>query len=239
MKLLSPIISIIILVLFAPSLALAATLSVSPATGTFNKGCSFSIDIKLDTGGVATDGTDAILLFDASKFTANTITPGTIYSDLPGNNIDNNKGVITTSGLASISSPFTGQGTLGTINFTVKDTVQTGAAMISFDFDSNDKAKTTDSNVVQRGGSIADVLASVTNGNYTIGTGSCAGAVATPRPQGNTGSGSAQVTPQPKKTVDQLVDGTGKGPGTPELTFMITIVGSILTVLGILGLALL
>lgn len=239
MKLLSPIISLIILLLVTTTQVFAATLSLSPSSGTFNRGCSFSLDIKLDTQGVQTDGTDAIVLYDQSKVTATSITSGTIYSDYPGNNIDDAKGVVTTSGLASISSAFSGQGTLATLNFTVKDTAPTGAMLISFDFNPNDKTKTTDSNVVQRGGSTPEVLSAVTNGTYTIGTGSCAGATPAPAvlsPRGGPNQGSASGAVQPVQIAERksLPDS-----GTQELTFAIAIVGSVLTVLGILGLALL
>lgn len=221
--------------------AQTATLSLSPASGTFNKSCTFSLQINLNTGGVQTDGTDAILIYDSSRFTATSITSGTIYPDYPGNNIDETDGKITVSGLASISSAFSGSGTLATVNFTVNDTTQTGATQIKFDFDPNDKAKTTDSNVVERG-TVADILNSVTNGSYTIGTGTCAAASPSPGAVG-TGAGAkggtGVATPSGAETIDQLVDRTGKGPGTSELTMTLAIVGSVLTVLGILGLALL
>src|SRR3989344_4454303 len=158
-------------------LAQAATLSLLPSSGTFNKWCTFSVEIKLDTTGAQTDGTDAILIYDSSRLTATAITSGNIYPDYPGNNIDDTSGKITISGLASVSSAFSGQGSLAVVNFTVKENAPTGATQVKFDFDSSDKAKTTDSNVVQRG-TASDILNSVVNGSYTIGTGSCvAGAV--------------------------------------------------------------
>lgn len=231
------IITIIIIITFIlPSTALAATLSLSPATGTLNKSCGFALTVTLDTQGTQTDGTDAILVYDPARFTATSILNGTIYSDYPGSNIDSATGRVTISGLASVASPFSGKGTLATVNFTVQDNATVGATAVTFDFDPNNKAKTTDSNVVERG-TVADVLSGVTNGSYTIGSGSCAG-LATGLPQGQAGvaTPSAGVRPQ---TIDNLVDATGKGPGTPELTFTIALLGSILTVLGILGLALL
>jgi hypothetical protein len=239
MKKLRLIILTIVALFVTPVSAFAATLSLSPSSGTFNRGCAFSLDVKLDTAGVQTDGTDAIIMYDQSRFLATSVTSGTIYADYPGNNIDEIKGVITTSGLASISSPFSGTGTLATINFTVKDTAATGATQISFDFNPADKAKTTDSNVVQRGGATADVLSAVTNGSYTIGTGAC-GAGATPvvlpgTGRGSTGAASGSAAVQPNN-LDQVVGGS---TGTSEFTFTIAIVGSVLTVLGVLGLALL
>lgn len=220
--------------LTAPVLAQQATLSLSPSSGTFNKGCNFSLNIDLNTGGAATDGTDAILIYDTSRFTANSITAGTIYSDYPGNNIDETSGKITVSGLASVSSAFSGQGTLATVNLTVKETASTGATQIKFDFDPNNKAETRDSNVVQRG-TVADILNSVVNGNYTVGAGSCVQQTPTGPGTQKGGPGTVESTPSAEIPLKkELPEG-----GTAELTFTLAIIGSILTILGILGLALL
>lgn len=240
-KLLITIFYLIIIGVF-PESALAATLSLSPQVGTFNKGCTFSLDIKLDSGGIQTDGTDAILKYDQSRVSATSISSGTIYADYPGNNISDSSGLVTVSGLASVSSPFSGTGTFATVNFKVLDTAQAGATQIRFDFDPNDKTKTTDSNVVERG-TVADVLSSVVDGNYVIGTGSCVSASPspTPSPSSLTGGGRGALGPgqtatpsaQPLRTPSPTLP----PGGTPELTFTLTIVGSVLTVLGILGLA--
>lgn len=234
--------------------AQAATLALSPTSGTFNKGCSFTVDINLNTGGAATDGTDAILIFDTSRFTADSITPGTIYADYPGSSTDNQAGKVLVSGLSSVTSAFSGQGVFATVGFTVKDNASTGASLIKIDFDPNDKTKTTDSNVVQRS-TVVDILNSVTNGTYTVGSGTCA---STPQPTpgsptgtinpptgfinppiGSTGSATItppKVFPTPPKFIDDVVGGK---TGTIELTATIAIVGSILTILGILGLVVL
>lgn len=219
--------------LTASVFAQQATLSLSPSSGTFNRSCNFTLDIRLDTAAAQTDGTDAILTYDSSRLAATSITSGNIYPDYPGNSIDDTNGKITVSGLASVSSAFSGQGSLATVKFTVKENAPTGATQIKFDFDPSDKSKTTDSNVVQRG-TASDILSSVVNGNYTVGTGTCGTAPTT----GGKGGQGAVSTPS-AKTLDQLVDKTGKGAGTPELTFTLAIVGSVLVVLGILGLALL
>lgn len=223
-----------------PAQATAATLSLSPSSGTFNRSCEFTLSIELDTAGSQTDGTDAIIKYDPTRVTALRIVDGTIYSDYPGSNIDTQSGKITISGLASVQQGFSGKGSLATVGFRVSDTAPTGISQVTFDFDPNDKSKTTDSNVVERG-TVVDVLSSVVNGNYTIGTGSCVsqspGAVSGPGIGGSPGGATGVSTPsgQPK-TIDQLVGGK---PGTPELTYTLAIVGMILTVLGILGLALL
>lgn len=230
--------ALLVFFLGSPASALAATLSLVPSTGSANRGCSFAVNIELDTAGVATDGTDAILKFEPSKLTAvSPIQQGTIYPDYAGNNIDAQTGTITVSGLASVAEAFTGKGTLATITFNVPANAPAGATTVKFDFDPNNKAKTTDSNVVERG-TIADVLSSVVDGNYTIGTGTCGQQTltttpGTTRPQGQTADSTQSAQP---KTIDDAVGGQ---TGSEQLTFTIAIVGSVLTILGILGLVLL
>ncbi len=236
------IIILALITLFSATPALASTLSLSPATGTFNKSCTFALDVLLDTQGALTDGTDAYLNFDSSRFTMNSIdTTGKIYPEYPGSGIDSqNPNRILISGLAAAGSPYSGSGKLATINFTVKDTSQTGLSQVTFDFDTNNKNSTIDSNVVKNGDS-SETLTSVNNGSYTIGSGSCTSVTPSPAPRGGNIGGSNISTPSateiPLKqipTKESLPDG-----GTPEFTAAIAIVGSILTVLGILGLALL
>ena len=218
--------------------ALASTLSLSPTSGTFNKNCAFSLDVLLDTQGVGTDGADAYLNFDSSRFSMISIdTSGKVYTEYPGSGIDpNNANRILISGLAPFGKPYTGSGKLATINFTVKDGAQTGATQMTFDFDINNKNSTTDSNVVQTGTS-SETLSSVNNGNYIVGAGGCASA--SPIPQGGNIGGSNISTPSASIPLKTIPTKGGELPsgGTYEFTATIAVLGSILTVLGILGLA--
>lgn len=227
---------VIFLALFSfaePVFAQQATLALSPSSGTFNKGCPFSLQVILNTGGAQTDGTDAILLYDPTRFSAQSVVSGSIYPDYPGNNIDDTAGKITISGLASVTTPFSGQGVLATVNFKVVDGAPTGVSQIKFDFDPNDKSKTTDSNVVERG-TVQDILNSVVDGNYTVGTGTCVAPSSSPKPIGgpvSTGTSSA-IPNQPLPTT--LPNG-----GTQETTYTFAAVGGGLVLAGILGLILL
>jgi len=242
MKKLLASILMLILLLASPTYALAAILSLSPSTGTFNTGCSFALDINLDTQGVSVDGTDVILIYDNSRFSATSVNTGTIFAEYPGSGPDDAAGKVLVSGLASFTKSFSGTGTLATVNFTVKGSAPAGAAQVKFDFDSNNRTETRDSNVISKTIN-SDLLNSVVNGNYIIGTGTCASSSPAPSILPKTGGQGAVSTPSAeipvKKTLDQYVDKTGKGPGTSEFTFTIAIVGSVLTVLGILGIALL
>lgn len=239
------IITIITVILTTPVSALAATLSLSPSSGTFNRGCSFTLGINLDTAGAQTDGTDAILNFDPTRVSATTITPGTIYSDYPGTNIDST-GKITISGLASVAQPFAGSGVLATLAMTVPANAPTGVTQVTFDFDPLNPTKTTDSNVVERS-TVRDVLASVTNGSYTIGTGACSAQTQTTTTGGSTttggtGGGTTVVTGggyTTPTTVGTIPVKTLPAAGSEILTFTLGIIGVTLTVLGILGFAVL
>lgn len=236
--------------LFLPSVVFAqnpvASLSLSPSTATFNRGCGYNLDINVDTGGAETDGTDAILIYDATRFqvTPSDITAGTIYPEYPGLTVESGK--ISISGFSSASQSFKGSGKLATVKLTIPQTAPTGATQIKFDFDPSDKTKTSDSNVVERG-TIADVLNSVTSGNYTIGTGTTCtgGSQAAPggAPGGSQGapgvstpSASPLPTNQPLPTPQggQLPD-----TGNVQTTWIMAVTGSLLIILGIIGLALL
>ncbi len=218
-----------IFILATPSFALAASLSVSPSGGTLNRSCSYSIDVNLDTGGQDTDGTDAIIKYDPTKITVNSVTPGTIYPDYPTANPNNTTGTVTISGLASVSTPVSGSGKFATLNVSVLSGASVGTTtQMNFVFDPNNPTDTTDSNVVQSS-TVVDILNSVTNGSYTIGGGSCNG----------TGAVTTVTTPQgtpSAETIDVIVSGT---PGISDNTILLSITGGILAVLGILGLALL
>lgn len=210
-------------------LAVGSTLTLSPATGTFNKNCNFSLQVMVDTGGYETDGTDAILTYDITRFTANKINNGSIYQDYPGNNIDAQNGKITISGLSSVGSAYKGAGILATIDFTVLAAAPVGASQIKFDFDPTDKAKTTDSNVVERG-TMIETLNQVVDGNYVIGTGICSakgGVVSTP-----------SATIYQESTITAVPTKVPLGQTADSTTTMVMIVtaGSLMA-LGVFGIA--
>ncbi len=242
--------------LLSPAVAMAATLSLSPSSGTVSRGCNVALKIELDTENADTDGTDAILLYDPTRYTATAITNGTIYPDYPGNTIDTQNGKVVVSGLASVDSPYKGKGILATVIFTVSQNAPVGASSIKFDFDPNNKAKTTDSNVVQRG-TVTDILDAVTDTNLTVGNGTtCAiaqggstnitttngtgGSLSTNSTTNSTtlGKGGIIATPSASIPLKELSPG-GKTPGFTDSTFVLVGIGSVLTILGIIGLALL
>ncbi len=257
MKLIRKVVALIPVLGFlmiTPVSAFAATLTLDPASGVLNKGCEVTVKINLDTQGVQTDGTDVIVLYTPAQLSTSTsqITNGTIYPEYPGNSVDTS-GKISISGISSVSSPYSGTGTFATIKFNVASTLKENDKItLNFDFDPNNKTKTTDTNVVERG-TIADVLSSVTNGSYTVGAGSCgAGITQSPSPAGSAGGGQGGVLPgtSPSSTqsaqyqvykpngIDDFT-GNGKSSGLLDNTIAISAVGIVLVVLGIAGLAIL
>ena len=216
--------------------AASATLSIQPASGIFNIGCPFTLDVFLDTGGARTDGTDAILFYDQSRFTAQKIRPGTIYADYPGTVIDATKGRVAISGISSLSSAFAGQGILASIDFVVAADAPVGATQVTFDFDPADKSKTTDSNVAEQG-TVSEILSQVSNGSYVVGTGTCGAVQATPTPVvgrgGSIGTGSGQLPIGNKG--GSLTPG-GKEPGVALPTIVLATAGVALSLFGVAGL---
>ena len=218
--------------LFSAQNAFAATLGLTPSTGNYARGCIIGLKINLDTQGAQTDGTDVILIYDPAQLSLQTsdIINGSIYQDYPGNSVDQAGGKVSISGISSVSTPFSGNGTFATVNFHVSPAAS-GVTQIKFDFDPNDKTKTVDTNVVERT-TINELLNSVTDGTYTITqTGGCG--TATGQGQlGSNGQGQAASSASaiPVKTV--LPDTALSGP-----TMILAGVGMLLTVLGIAGLA--
>lgn len=253
---------VLIFGLVSPAVAFAVTtpsasLSFDPLTGSLNRGCSVAVNVVVNTGTTAgsvaqTDGTDAIIKYDPAIFSVavNSIQDGTIYSDYPGNSVDTAAGKISISGLASVSQAFSGTGVLATINFTVKADAPLQTTKLTFEYTS-DPAITVDSNIVERQ-TVADVLRTVNNSQYTIGSGSCSaqpspGAPAPVPggtiivPVGGTKIISGGIIPGqtkvPYSSPSALTQLTQSGDATS--TFIFIMAGSVLTILGILGLALL
>ena len=172
---------------------------------------------------------DVTISFNPAQLSVSSLDKGDIYPDYPSITYQNSTGSINISGLASVDSPFTGSGKFARVNFSVKSNAPAGATNVNFAFDPNDTQKTTDSNVVKTE-EVVDILTSVTNGTYTVGTGVC-GAV-----------GSSPITPDkggtPSADLDDIT-GNGTPPGVSGTTLILSIVGSFLVILGIAGLALL
>ncbi len=149
--------------------AQAATLSLSPSSGNYSVGQTFSVDILLDTKGTAIDGVDIVYLnYDRNYLeivddnvsqSGIQITPGALMPMTLANTVNATNGKITFSQITAGGNTFTSSGaqSLATIHFKVLKAANT---QVYFDFVVNG---TADTNVASIG---KDVLTTVTNGNY-------------------------------------------------------------------------
>jgi hypothetical protein len=147
----------------------AATLILSPSSGTFTAGQSFNVNINLDTTGQTVDGVDlyslhfnpAILQVNDANASASgvQITPGTLLSQTLTNTVNNTSGTIIFSQVTTGGVHYTGSGILATISFRA---VANGTSAVSFDFT---PGSTADTNAAGGG---TDRLTSVTNGSFTV-----------------------------------------------------------------------
>lgn len=142
--------------------AASATMQFSPASGSFTIGQNFTVNVLLNTGGGRSSGTDMIVSFPADKIILTDITPGTIYNQYVGKDINNSRGLASISGIASsTSSLFSGNSTFATLSFKAIDT---GTANLSFNFTKGNKNDTNVSDFDAQD----DILTSVTNATFTI-----------------------------------------------------------------------
>lgn len=115
----------------------------------------------------ATDGVDLVINFDPrllqveSSASVGPVTPSTLYSDYPANQLDDQKGEIFMSGISSKPGGVTPNGVLGTMVFVAK---APGKAKISLGFK---KGNTTDSNITEAK-TAQDILEVVNNVELNI-----------------------------------------------------------------------
>ncbi|MEQ1499819.1 MAG: peptidoglycan-binding protein [Parcubacteria group bacterium] len=155
--------------LFIASTTSAATLTLSPSSGTYASGSTFTVNVLLDTTGAQIDGVDVrYLRFNPNLLQvvdANTsasgiqVTPGTLMPMTLTNTVDNIGGLITFSQLVAGGQHYQGSGTLLSITFRA---VSGGSPTITFDAVSG---RTTDTNVASNGG---EVLTSAGSATFTI-----------------------------------------------------------------------
>lgn len=131
-------------------------------TLTVNLEEEFSLKVLIDTFGQSAGGGGVKLNFDPARLKALEIIPGSIFGDYPGAVIDNAKGKITISGLASsTNNMFSGQGIFATIKW---KSLKPGNTEITFDFQ---PGSTTDSNIAVTFGN-GDILTQVNTAKINV-----------------------------------------------------------------------
>jgi hypothetical protein len=140
----------------------AATLLLKPDKGTHTVGQTWPVEIWLDTNTLSVDGVDVILQFDPSilRVVDKSIdTNGGIFSMVPMNVVDNEKGKIMFSAVVRPGEQYKGKGKIGAITLEGRTA---GLASMSF---VSEPDSTIDTNVAAGG---ADVLGITVNGKYEI-----------------------------------------------------------------------
>lgn len=227
MKITSLLTGLLAFLFVSPTLSYAATFALNPPNGTYNKGCKLDVQIILDSAGANVDSADAILLYNNAVLTLSQfpIQQGTLFPTyVPVT--DNSSGKVTISGLSNPNQPYNSRGTFATISFQVRPDAPAGPFTVRFDFDPNNRQKTTDSNIVENG-TVAELLSGVTDGAYTLGSGTpCNSTALTPA------TGSATISAQVGSPV---LSPNGTSPGINFPTIAIASSAVVLVVLGLLG----
>ncbi|TSC82172.1 MAG: Uncharacterized protein G01um101419_659 [Parcubacteria group bacterium Gr01-1014_19] len=153
--------SVLILLLFAPNLSLAqsgASLSLSPASGSFIVGGTFSVSIILNTAGQSVNAIEASLTFPPDKLQVVSPLIGTsvigIWTSQP--QFDNQNGTLRFQGGVPDPGLITSRGVIATITFRVKSV---GTAVLKL-LDS--------SKVLLNDGLATDFLTGINNGIYNL-----------------------------------------------------------------------
>lgn len=164
---------------FTPGTVFAASLSLSPASATKAVGTNFTVDIVLDTDGDAVSGVTAIINYDKDKLAVVdgdsaaagvNITPGGNLTQVLTNSVNASTGQIRYDA-GNLGSPYTGRGTIASINFQAKSV---GNAQAAFVFNAS---STTNTSAVAAASGPTNLLVDgeLNDGNYTITSGTGGG----------------------------------------------------------------
>lgn len=150
---------------------------VIPNGGNLVQQCTYSADIRVNTGGINSNAANVVIVYDPSKIdiidanpnkSGKQIAVGTAYQSYAGNLVDENAGKIQLTGFSSPESPFNGNNLFATLNFKSKPGATSGAFIVQFD----GQGATLDSNIASASDA-KDILSSVENGNFNLVPGTC------------------------------------------------------------------
>jgi hypothetical protein len=140
----------------------SASLSFSPAAGTFYVGDQFDLQVRINTD-TPSDAVDAFFSYPQANLSINSLTGGSAFQAYPGL-ITSTPGQVKITGF-SVNNPITGSGTVANLKFQANQA--TPCAQLNFNFTLENPPLTLDSNVAKAITS-EDILKSVTNGCYEL-----------------------------------------------------------------------
>jgi hypothetical protein len=214
-------ISILFSLFFNNSFVLASnSLSLAPSSATIGLNQTAKIAINLDTGGVAVNGADIVLIFDPSVLSVSAVTWGNLFGEnQPKPTIDNTIGkIILHPSTLNTASTITGQGVLAIL--TVKG-ISSGSSKLNFVCTNG--ATQNETNIWAKGNDIL-LCSSIVSGLYTVrsGFGSVLSANDTTPVYLAQTSATTTVTPSPTITENYK---TLPEAGSMEDTFIILLSG--------------
>lgn len=149
--------------LIKPSLANAASLEFNPSSISTSAGQTFSVEIRIDTGGEQVTSSDVVILYNNSLLEATGVeeasTPffPTTFNDLSSSGRAYVAGVVDSAGTYK-----TGTGTILSVIFRAKTQ---GSGDLRFDCT---EGSTTDSNIAKNDFNATDIISCSTNGEAAI-----------------------------------------------------------------------
>ncbi len=165
---------VVFLILFAPSLSSAAlngnatqaTLTVSPATGSYNPNDTFTVSIYMNTNGQNVVVAAAYLNYDKNSFQAMSIdTSGSVFTMETEKIIDSSNGIIKITRGIPTPGVNTASGLVAKINFKALYGTTPSADNLTFRFAAGDSTQST---VIKNDGLGTNILSGVYNGKYTV-----------------------------------------------------------------------
>jgi len=157
------ILAILILAYSFQQTAHAAQLSMYTKSDNLIQNCKYNADIIVDTEGINSRGTDAIIYYNQNDIEILSINTGNIYESYPKNTFD--EGIIYITGYSS-KNTFNGRGVLAKINFKSKKDVESTTMHFAYALNS-----TKDSNI--SGENSGDILNKVNNLQLNFNSGLC------------------------------------------------------------------
>lgn len=171
-----------------------ATLSVSPATGSYSPNDTFTVSVYMNTNGQNAVVSAAYLNYDRNSFQAVSIdTTGSVFTMSMEKAIDSNNGIIKiTSGMPTPGAN-TANGLIAKINFKALYGTTPSSDNLTFRFAAGDSTQST---VIKDDGLGTNILSGVNGGKYTVsGQANPSPVISTPTPTPTSIPGTDNVPP--------------------------------------------
>lgn len=141
----------------------AAKLEFSPTSGGQPINSTFAVQVQVDTGGVDTTSADALIQFNNTLLSVDSVSYGSFYKTVLHSE---SNGVLSISGMVDPGGVANGTGMLATVNFKA---LTNGTAQLTFSCTAD---RTDDSNISKNDQDSTDIIdcSSLSAASFTLGT---------------------------------------------------------------------